>query len=168
MRVASRGKLRQLLGPAGRQRHDLGDAQIAEDTMMRLAASFPEQAEEQEHVAGADALVSEVRLGSVALPEQAGAVRQEHGIMVAEAVRIVPASAGMLDMPAQFQRAISGLRCGKARDRQGHRPAVDDRRWPAACRAVEPLSAEDDAHDRKTASVIGPIKARFAPALHRR
>ena len=115
---------------------------------MRLTTFLAEQAEEQEHIAYTDALIGQMRLRRAALAEQAGAVRKEHRIVVAQILRAQAPAAGRRGICAQSQIAIGGARGSPCRDRQAHRTASDDRRRPATRRAVEALARKDDPHRR--------------------
>ena len=127
-----------------RQRKHFRDFEITENTMMRFTAIVLKQAEEQEHVADPNALPLQMRLRRAALAEQASTIGKEHRIMVAKVFSAELAAAGLSDICAQPQRAVTGLRSRTRRDRQADRPPSDNWRRPTARRAIETLPTEDD------------------------
>ena len=154
----------EIAGHVFRQRDHLLDLQIAEDAVVRRLAVPAEQAEEQEHVALPHALVGQMGLRGTDLSEGAGAVIEEHRIVMAQILRPDPAPAGARGVVAQPEIAIAGARSHARRDRQAERKsavrAIHDRRGSAARSAVEPLAAEDDPH--AAPRVSGP-RPRFGP-----
>ena len=110
---------KQFLRRAIGQWYDFLDFQIAENAVVQLTALLlPEQPEEQEYVADANALTLKVGLSCAALPEQAFTGIREHGIVMAKVIRSELAAAGGCGMLTQAQGAI-GRRAGRARrDRQ--------------------------------------------------
>ena len=123
-----------------RQIDHLTHFEIAKDAMMRIAPVFAKQAEEQEDIAQSYAAIGEVGLGCPALAEQAGAIAEEHRVVMAQIVCSKPPSAGLGCMSAETEIAKCGARrraCGYG---QAQRTPTDDRRGPAARRAIEPLA----------------------------
>lgn len=118
----------------------LTDFEIAEDAMMRIAPVFAKQAEEQEDIAHTYAAIGKVGLRCPALAEQAGAIAEKHRVVMAQIVCSKPPSAGLGCMSAETEIAKCGARrraCGYG---QAQRTPTDDRRGPAARRAIEPLA----------------------------
>src|SRR5690606_3640370 len=111
MRVPLIAQVREGGGVAGCHFDPPLDLEVAEDPVVRLARVFlSEEAEEEEPVASPDAAVRQMRLRRTALAEQAGAVRQEHRVVVAEIVRTEPPPAGAGCMLAKPQRTVSRAR----------------------------------------------------------
>ncbi|OZA91332.1 MAG: hypothetical protein B7X57_10450 [Erythrobacter sp. 34-65-8] len=124
---------------------------------MRLPALLlAEQAEEQEDVPLAHALIGQMSLGRAALAKQAGSIFAEHRIMMAQGVCPQSPATGCTCQIAQPQIAIAGARETSAGDRKADRYTPDNRRSAATRRAIEPLAAEDDLH---RASGAGKLRA---------
>ena len=100
----------------------------------------------QEHVADDHPMVPKVGLGGPALAEQAIAIRQKHGVMMAERRAVMTSLACANCVVAQTQIAIGRARRDTRRDRQADGPPFDDWRRSAAGGAIEPLAAENDTH----------------------
>ena len=144
----------QMLGsPLGQPMHRR-DPEVAEDAVMPLAILAREQAEEQEGIAHADALIGKMRLRRPDLAEQTAAIAGEHRIVMALALRAVGTLARLRSVLAQPEIAI-----GRARDplgigdRQADRLAIDDGRGAPARSTVEPFAAEDDLHASTARSI---------------